>query len=134
MEKIAGCLGTTLGTFFGALQPETDSRVVRARDRRGASSLWSRAKVEAIGPLPPNSGLESLIITLRPGGRSGTRPFVHTAREFIFVLGGRATLRSGTSEWRLGPGDAVVVQPLEEQLWSNEGRISCRILVVAIRP
>jgi transcriptional regulator with XRE-family HTH domain len=133
MERIAGCLGTTLGSLFGALQSETDSRVIRARDRRGARSLWSRAKVEAVGPLPPDSGLESLLITLRPGGRSGTRPFVHAAREFIFVLEGRATLRLGAIEWRLGPGDAVVVQPREEQLWSNAGRVSCRILVIAIR-
>ncbi len=132
MQRIAAALGTSLGGFFAALQPEAPAPIVRARDRRGASSSWSRARVEVVGPLPAGSGFESLLITLQPGGRSGKHPMPHGHREFAFVLDGQATLQLGDRTHTLSPGDAVVLQANEPHLWANAERRRCRILLVGL--
>lgn len=130
MEKIATALGATLGGFFAELQPEEPAPIVRARDRRSARSAWSRARVEPVGPFPAESGFESLVLTLLPGGRSGKHPTARAGRQFVFVLEGRATLLLGDREHRLSAGDAAVLRSHEPHLWTHAGTERCRILVV----
>lgn len=134
MGKIAVALGTSLGGFFAALQPGDHAPIARARARRSARSTWSHARIEVVGPLPPECGFEALLITLRPGGRSGKQQSTHAAREFAFVLEGRVALRLGAHEYKLSTGDAAVIQPNEPQAWTNIGRVRCRVLIVALTP
>ncbi len=130
MEKIATALGATLGGFFAELQPEEPAPIVRARDRRSARSAWSRARVEPVGPFPAESGFESLVLTLLPGGRSGKHPAAQSRRQLVFVLEGRATLFLGEREHRLSAGDAAVLRAHEPHLWTNAGTERCRLLLV----
>ncbi|PYQ15965.1 MAG: DNA-binding protein [Acidobacteria bacterium] len=120
MERIAEALGVTLGEFFAAAAGGEGGLIIRAVDRQGLSSGWSSADIEALSVLRPTTRLEPVLITLRPGGRSGKHPYAHPREEFAFVLGGRVSLTLGPECHKL-------------KLWVNESSRPARILIVSAR-
>lgn len=132
MEKIAGALGTTLSEFFAAAAKGEAGLIVRVADRLFMPSGWSKGWVEALGPMTGRR-LESIVITLEPGGRSGKHPYTHHIEEFAYVLEGVATLTLGPEEHRMQPGDAVTLRAQELRRWENRGKEVVRILVVTPR-
>jgi len=134
LERIAGSLGITLGEFFTAPAQGGDSGlVVRGRGRSQITSSWSIAQIEALGPLGGDRALESVLITLESGGRSGKRPQAHAMEQFVFVLSGKVRLRVDDSAYVLKAGDAVTILRRQERLWENAGPAPARILVVSAR-
>jgi transcriptional regulator with XRE-family HTH domain len=72
LERMAAVLGVTLGGFFTE-PPPSPVLVVRVAERQELTSAWSRATIEALGPAGGTRTLDPIMITLAPGGRSGTR-------------------------------------------------------------
>jgi len=133
MEKIAEALGVTLGEFFEAATNVDGGLVVRARDRHGLASTWSRAEIEGLSTLRARAGLEPVIITLKPGGRSGKHPQGLPREQFALVLQGEVVLTLGPERHRLKKGDAVTILPGELRLWENPLARAARILIVSSR-
>ena len=104
MQKIAAALGVTLGEFFTAASGGASGTIVRARGRNRFRSHWSSAEIEAAGSGPR---LESVLVHLAPGGRSGKHPYGHET--------------------------AVCFLPGELRLWENPGRATTRLLFVTLR-
>jgi quercetin dioxygenase-like cupin family protein len=130
MEKIAAALGVTLGQFFEAVSGGRGGSIVRADDRQALSSGWSNAEIEALGLPDPTARLDAILITLRPGGRSGKHPSAHRREEFAFVLQGRVVLTLGPEEHRLRRGDAARILPGELHLWRNDARSPAHVMIV----
>ena len=133
MEKIATALGVTMGEFFAAAAGGEGGAIVRAADRAAIDSGWSSAEIEALSPMKTGQRLEPVLITLKPGGRSGKHPYPHSQVEFAYVLQGLLTLTLGPEKHTLGPGDAVMILPKELRLWENPYPGPARVLVVSIR-
>lgn len=131
MERIAGVLGVTLGQFFLTAADGEGGLVVRAADRQALSSGWSRAEVAALTVARPTARLEAMLVTLRPGGRSGKHPYPRPHEEFALVLQGEVVLTLGPGEHRLRRGDAATILPGELRLWRNAGRTPARVMIVA---
>jgi transcriptional regulator with XRE-family HTH domain len=131
MEKIAAALGVTLGDFFAAAARGEGGRLVRVADRQALTSGWSRAELESLTTTMLVPTLEAVLITLRPGGRSGKQPYVLSRDEFAFVMQGEALLTLGLEEHRMRRGDAAAILAGEPRLWRNNGRAPARILIVA---
>jgi transcriptional regulator with XRE-family HTH domain len=129
MERIASAVGLTLGEFFAAVGCGEGGLIVRVADRRSLTSRWSNAEIEVLSA--PRSRLEMLLITLRPGGRSGKHPYAHTSEEVAFVARGEVTLTLGPQEHRLRLGDAATILAGELRLWRNCTRSLARILIVS---
>ncbi len=132
MEKIAGVLGVTLGSFFAAIGPGEGGLIVRRKDREGLPSEWSHAQIEALGRPGPQRRLEPLLITLAPGGRSGKHPTSHPTEEFALVLKGKAQLTLGPDLCVVAAGDSVTLLPGELRLWVNPGPSVCQVLIVGL--
>jgi transcriptional regulator with XRE-family HTH domain len=134
LERIAGALGITLGEFFTAPGQAGDADlVVRSKSRSQITSSWSIAQIEALGPFGGGRALESVLITLASGGRSGKRPRAHAMEQFAFVLRGKVRLQVDETAYLLRAGDAVTILRRQERLWENEGPAPARILVVSAR-
>lgn len=134
MERISSALGVTLAAFFFAVaNANGGGGVTRARDRRRMASSWSKAEIEGLSLMRTGQRLESLMITLRPGGRSGPRSMANPTEQFALVLKGRPVLQLNTGELRLSRGDAVTLLPREPRLWTNAGRVDCCVLIVGLR-
>ena len=131
LEKIATTLRVTLGDFFTEAAGGEGGLVVRVADRQALGSGWSDAEIEALSAPGLRGRLEALLITLRPGGRSGKHPYAHPREEFAFVLQGEVMLTLGPEEHRLGRGDAATILAGELRLWRNAARAPVRILIVA---
>lgn len=132
MEKIAAALGASLSVFFAAIGAGEGGLVLRKSERGHLPSQWSRAEVESLARGSPRR-LDPLLITLHPGGRSGKHPMAQREEEFALILKGRAVLRLGPDEFRLGPGDSVTLVPGELRLWLNQSRRITQVLVVRLR-
>jgi transcriptional regulator with XRE-family HTH domain len=133
MEKIATALGVTMGEFFAAAAQGEGGVIVRAADRAAIGSWWSSAEIEALSPMTTGHSLEPVLITLKPGGRSGKHPYPHPREEFGFVLEGQVSLTLGPEKHILGAGDSVMILPRELRLWENPTPVHARVLIVSIR-
>lgn len=133
MEKIANALGSSLGSFFGAIGPGEGGLVLRRVDRKPIPSSWSNAELESLGGPSALRRLRPLLIKMAPGGRSGKHPAAPPrGEEFALILKGRVSLRLGPDEHLLAAGDSVSLLPGELRLWVNVGRSNCEILIVGL--
>ena len=130
LERIAATLGVTLFEFFQASVAGT-STVVRRSERPLIESIWSRAKIEALGL--ERSRLEPVMITLLPGGSSGKRPHANSREEFALICSGEVTLCFDAEEHVLKRGDSVTILPQRPRRWLNHGSDLAEILVVAAK-
>lgn len=131
-ERIAASLGVTLGEFFRAVDPSLPA-VIRADARPVVQSEWSRAKIEALGPISRDSQLEPMVITLRPGGASGSRPYVRQAEQLAVVLQGTVELTLEENVHDLKRGDAACIPSGSHHCWRNTSRKPAQILIVTVR-
>jgi transcriptional regulator with XRE-family HTH domain len=132
LERIAAVLGVSLGHFFTVSAP-SPTTVVRAADRQQLTSVWSRATIEALGPVGDTQLLEPLMITLAPGGRSGAR--LHTARRehFALVCEGEVLLTLPDGPYALVHGDAVIIAAETPHQWHNTSAAPARVCLVSAR-
>jgi uncharacterized cupin superfamily protein len=77
--------------------------------------------------------LEPLLITLEPGGQSGSQPYAPGGDEFAFVCEGEVQLTLGETVYRLTRGDAATFSGESPHRWENVGRETARIVVVCAR-
>ncbi len=132
LERIAAVLGVTLGGFFmeAAFSPVA---VVRVAERQELVSSWSRASIEALGPAGGTRTLEPMMITLEPGGRSGTRLHAALGEQFALVCEGEVTLSLVDHTYVLTEGDAVSIAAETLHQWQNPGTGPARLLIVSVR-
>lgn len=131
LERIAGALDVSLAEFF--LPPAAEVTVVRAAQRADYTSAWSLAEVSMLGSVGPRSLLEPMMITLDPGGRSGSQPESHPGEEFAFIFEGEVTLTLGDTLYQLASGDAITFQADTSHHWENTGSATARIVIVSAR-
>ncbi len=131
-ERIASALGVTLGEFFHAVDPSLPA-VIRADARPVVQSEWSRAKIEALGPNRGDSQLEPMVITLKSGGASGSRPYVRQAEQVAVVLQGTLELTLEEAVHDLKRGDAACIPSGSRHCWRNTSKRSAQVLIVTVR-
>ena len=130
-ERIASALSVTLGEFFRAVDPPLPA-IIRSNARSVIQSEWSRAKIEALGPLS-DSHLEPMIITIQPGGRSGHKPYARQAEQLAVVLKGTVELTLEEELHDLKRGDAAGIPAGNRHCWRNKSKRTSQILIVTAR-
>jgi quercetin dioxygenase-like cupin family protein len=131
LEKIAQSLGTSLGEFFNALQAET-ALVTRATERRTITSGWSRAEIASLGPSGPGFALESVMVTMAPGGTSAKHSVASPREEFVYVIEGSVSLTLADEDMTLESGDSVTIRAGVARKLSNATATPVRILIVSM--
>jgi transcriptional regulator with XRE-family HTH domain len=132
LERIAAVLGVTLGDFFAVSAPSPTTEL-RAADRPQLTSAWSRATIEALGPTGGTQMLEPLMITLAPGGRSGTGPHAAWREQFALVCAGEVMLTLPDGPYALTRGDAVSIAAETPHQWHNTSAAPAQVFMVSAR-
>jgi uncharacterized cupin superfamily protein len=133
LERIANCLGVTLGEFFNALEPRA-AAVTRVSERRQLTSGWSKATVESLGPAGVGVAIEPVLVTLSPGGSSGKTASAATHEEFLFVLEGEIELTLGAEQFLLSSGDSATIRASRpRKLYNPDTNAPARVLIVSGR-
>src|SRR5688500_4030546 len=130
MERIASALGVTLGEFFQSVGAVPD-RVTRADARPTLQSGWSRARIEALGAASDGTRLETVLVTLEPGGSSGSKAHASPREEFALIMEGTIELTLADAEQTLVAGDAVTIPTGTMRRWNNTGERQVRLLIVS---
>lgn len=132
LERIAMVLGVSLGKFFA--EPETSAiGLVRAHARQKLTSTWSPVSIEALGPLDKSSTLESVMLAMAPGGRSGKYPAAPGGEKFAFIFEGEVTLTLGDEVHVLRQGDAITFTTTIPYQWENIGTGPAQVVIVTRR-
>jgi XRE family transcriptional regulator, regulator of sulfur utilization len=131
LERIATALDVTLVEFF-QLGDTRSPAVVRAEQRPRLESKWSKAEIESLG-LDRTARLEPVLIQLRAGGTSGTRPHSLAREQFAFVVSGELTLLLDGTQQVLARGDAITIPPQKLFRWVNASRAPAELLIVSSR-
>lgn len=132
LERIARALGVGLSKFFA--EPETSPvRLVRASARPKLTSTWSPVSVEALAPLDEAGKLESVMLTMAPGGRSGLFPAAPGGEKFALVVEGELTLRLGDEVHILRKADAITFTPVTPYEWTNISAGPSQVVIVTER-
>lgn len=132
LERIASVLGMSLGRFFSTDSHSSPS-VARASERERLTSSWSKAEIEVLSAGDSSSNLESVMITIAPGGRSGKQPYAHPGEEIAIVFDGEVQLTLGEKKHCLGRGDSVSFSSKLPHLWENPGPHTVQIIIVSPR-
>ena len=107
-----------------------DGELLETRDHPGFS--WRRAKVgEAIG----GEKLGASLYELDPGERSFPYHYEYGNEEWLFVVGGRPTLRDPDGEHELHPGDVVCFRegPTGAHQVRNDTDEPVRVLILSTK-
>lgn len=130
LERIALALGVTLAEFFHAAETKS-SPVVHSESRLALNSSWSKATLEALGPIGAGRKLEPVMITIEAGGSSGKRPYAHSNERFALLIEGEVTLTLGEEKHLLKRGDAVTILPGVPFRWENHTSKRTQILLIS---
>src|SRR5215218_8903643 len=130
LERLVQALGMTLGDFFRVATPPS---VVRAHERAALTNAWSGAQIETLAPAGAANALEPLMITLEPGGQSGSPPYARVGESFAFVCEGDVLLTLGEATHHLGRGDSATFSSEIPHRWENPGQDLARMVVVSAR-
>lgn len=132
LEKIAAQLNITLKDFF-ASATESDTGIIRAKERPSFRSSWSRAQVAALTSMGKGYALEALMVTLEPEGESAKHPSPLTYDQFAIVFSGTLELTLDEETMTLRRGDALQIPAGTRHRWTNRQRRSAQVVLVSTR-
>jgi quercetin dioxygenase-like cupin family protein len=132
LERLAQGLGVSLSDFFQVEAPL--SAITHATRRRTLRSGWSRARLEVLGPAGTGRSLETVLVTIAPGGMSGKREHPTHGERFAFLVDGRIMLTVAGSPHALRRGDAITISAGTPHRWENTSRTRAVLLLVSTRP
>jgi transcriptional regulator with XRE-family HTH domain len=133
LQSIASTLGVPLTALFESGPPRPEPAVLlsareRPRTRTPGGSL------ERLAAGLPGQGFGGLLVTLGPGGDTGEEPMTHPGHELVFGLSGRCVYEVAGQEYRISPGDSLLVDSRLPHRGRNPGRREARILLVLHAP
>jgi XRE family transcriptional regulator, regulator of sulfur utilization len=132
LERIAAGLGVTLGEFFHTAE-QSGPQLIRSSHRSVLQSGWSRSQIESLGNPGFGSRLEALLITMRPGGTSGSRLHPSNSELFMMVVAGSVRLELVGNTQVLKRGDAITIPAGSPHRWENRGTKDVQLLKVTPR-
>lgn len=132
LERIASGLGVTLGQFFVTLDRPTPA-LIKSRQRPTLQSAWSRAQIESLSPTSVGDTFEVLMITLQPGGCSGTALHSRDTKLCVTIFSGTVCLQFEEAAQMLHRGDTISIPARTLHRWENKTGKTVQLLKVIAR-
>ena len=134
LHALAATLGVALPSLLAdRAAPGGTARGLRARGLRARGLSGVRTERGELGRLAAGLAgqrLHGLVLTLAPGGTTGSEPMSHAGQEMVFGLSGACIYEVAGAEYRIGPGDSVVLDSRQPHRARNPGRRPARVLLV----
>jgi XRE family transcriptional regulator, regulator of sulfur utilization len=133
LQRICAALDIEMTTLLQEPSMSHGAPVLRRSERESLRSEWSRASAESLLPPGADERLTAMLVTLDPGGRTGSIPRRRGSRDFAYCARGRVALMIGEQRHQLGPGDSVLIEDTSAVSWENTGRSRAEVLLVSAR-
>lgn len=136
LASLADALDVGLGNLFeeSLPRPSVDSVVVRKGERKQLGFWRTGIFKELLTPQTGRSGLEIFMVTIEPGGTTGSQVYSHDGEEGGLVLEGTITIEVEGVEYRLGKGDSFRFDSTRPHSFKNIDRKAARVLWVNSHP
>jgi XRE family transcriptional regulator, regulator of sulfur utilization len=132
LQRITDALDLDLAELLRRPQDRPPAPIVRRSERQSLRSEWSRASAESLLPDGSDERFSAWLLTLDPGGRTGTIERRRGARELAYCVRGRVALTLGGARHELGPGDSAVLGQ-SAAAWENIGKLRAEIMIVSAK-
>ena len=107
-----------------------DRVVVREGDRKKLGFWRTGIFKELLTPKTGRSGLEIFLITIEPGGTTGSEVYAHGGEEGGLVLEGSIAIEVEGCEYQLSKGDSFRFDSTRPHSFRNLGRKRARVVWV----
>lgn len=137
LASLADALNVGLGNLFdGNLSPEPAvQRIVVRESERKKLGFWRTGIFkELLTPQTGLSGLEIFMITIEPGGTTGSQVYAHDGEEGGLVLEGEVSIEVEGAEHRLRKGDSFRFDSTRPHSFHNLGKKVARVVWVNAHP
>lgn len=138
LASLADALNVGLGNLFDgnlSVEPAVERIVVREDERKKLGFWRTGIFKELLTPQTGRSGLEIFMITIEPGGTTGSEVYAHDGEEGGLVLDGEISIEVQGVEHRLRKGDSFRFDSTRPHSFHNVGRKVARVVWVnAHRP
>ncbi len=133
LHTLASTLGVPLAALLESGPPPPEPAVLlparqRPRTRTPGGSL------ERLATGLPGQRLRGLLVTIAPAGDTGEEAMTHPGHELVFGLAGQCRYEVAGKEYRVGPGDSLLVDSTRPHRARNSGRREARLLLVLYAP
>jgi transcriptional regulator with XRE-family HTH domain len=133
LQALASTLGVPLAALLESGPPPPDIAVLlRARQRPRTTTPGGSLERLATGL--PAQRIRGLLVTLAPGGDTGGETMAHAGHELVLGLAGACVYEVAGKEYRVGPGDSLLVDSGQPHRARNPGRRDARFLLVLYTP
>jgi len=134
LQALASTLGVPLATLFEGGPPASRAPALLLPARKRPRTRTSGGTLERLATGIPGQRLRGLVITLAPGGDTGAEAMTHPGHELVFGLAGRCVYEVVGKEYRVGPGDSLLLDSRQPHRGRNPGRREARLLLVLYTP
>ncbi|MDB5511050.1 MAG: cupin protein [Enterovirga sp.] len=137
LASLADALNVGLGNLFDenlSAEP-TETRIVVREDERKKLGFWRTGIFkELLTPQTGRSGLEIFMITIEPGGTTGSQVYAHDGEEGGLVLEGDISIEVEGVAHRLRKGDSFRFDSTRPHSFHNVGKKEARVVWVNAHP
>lgn len=131
VAQIAEALDVSLGDIFhSAAKDRTGFAVTRAEHRKTIEFPEALASKDMLTSVKVEPQLNMYILTMEPGGRSGSEPFSHKGVESGYILAGAIELTVDGRKEILSTGDSFVFESRLPHSYRNAGQVDLRAIWV----
>jgi transcriptional regulator with XRE-family HTH domain len=133
LQALASTLGVPLGSLLESQGTEDAPAILLPAGERPRASV-RRGSLERLASGLPGQRVRGVLLTLVPGGDTGQDTMTHPGHELVFGLAGRCLYVVAEKEYRIGPGDSLLVDSRQPHRGRNPGRREARLLLVLYAP
>jgi transcriptional regulator with XRE-family HTH domain len=133
LQALASTLGVPIATLFESGPPPPEPAVLLPARRRPRTRTPG-GSLERLATGLPGQRLRGLVLTIAPGGDTGEEAMTHPGHELVFGLAGRCLYDVAGKEYRVGPGDSLLVDSTQPHRARNPGHREVRFLLVLYAP
>jgi quercetin dioxygenase-like cupin family protein len=133
LQALASVLRVPVAALLEGRQPGSDAAALLSAGKRPRTRTPGGSLERLAGGLP-SQHLRGLVVTIAPGGDTGDDMMAHPGQELVFGLAGRCVYEVAGREYRVGPGDSLLIDSRRPHRARNPGRRAARILLVLCAP
>lgn len=132
LREVCTVLDLPMGTLFDGAAESQDEIVVR-RHERGILAIPGKGMRKELLTRRNDAGIQAMIVTVEPGGGSGSEPYSHDGEEVGHVLAGELRIRIGTRSFDVGTGDTFCFESTLPHGFENRRSVDAVVLWVVSR-
>jgi transcriptional regulator with XRE-family HTH domain len=133
LQTLATTLGVPVAALFEAGAPQRSAAVFVSAKKRPRARIPG-GSLDRLAAGLPGQRLRGLVVTLSPGAATGEEAMSHPGQELVLGLAGRCGYEVAGREYRLSPGDSLLVDSRQPHRAHNTSSRDAQILLVLYVP